>query len=198
MRKLILTSIGVGVVVVSFLIGRWWGSAGATGKLMQEVMQEEMMRYGKFADLDKSVLQSFPARSNVVTSGAYLMEVWFPGAHLPPHEIKLRCENGKISVPATNSFTRSGGSLTLSVTGNVVSWTEEGALFEANPEFVGLIDGDEMWGRVYGWNPGDQSVGIWRIYPKVDTSGQLGDAANAVKPFSSETNRTPSTAGSPR
>lgn len=168
MRKPILTCIGVGLAVLSFFIGRWWGGASATEKLMQE----EMIRYGKFANLDRTVLQGFPARSNAMTSGTYLMEVWFPdGAHPSPHEVKLRCENGKIVVPATNSFTRSGGPLTLSVTGNVVSWTEEGALYEANPEYVGLIDGGEMWGRVYGWNPGDQSVGIWRMYPKPYKTG---------------------------
>src|SRR5436305_13049503 len=98
MRKLILASFGVGVVVVSFFVGHWWGSRSAARKLMED----EMLRYGKFADLDRSVLQSFPARSNVITSGAYLMEVWFPGTHLAPHELILHCENGQISVPAPN------------------------------------------------------------------------------------------------
>ncbi len=134
MPKLILTSFGVGAVALSFFVGRWWGSGIASRKLMQE----EMMRYGKFADFDRSVLQSFPARTNVITSGAYLMEVWFPGTHLAPHEVNLHCENGQISVPAPNTFSRSGGSQTLSVTGNVVSWTQEGAGYEANPEYVWL------------------------------------------------------------
>jgi hypothetical protein len=38
--------------------------------------------------------------------------------------------------------------------------------------FVGLIDGDGMWGRVYvepgqGWREGDPPVyGVWRLHPK--------------------------------
>jgi hypothetical protein len=194
MRKLILTSIGVGVVMVSFLIGRWWGSGSAAERLMQE----EMMRYGKFSDLDRSVLPSVPARSNVMTSGAYLMDVWFSGTHLGPREVNLQCENGTISIPAPNTFTRSGGSQTLSVKGSVVSWTQEGAGYEANPKYVGLVDGDEMWGRVYGWSPGDQSVGLWRIYPKPSKTGQQDGAANGSQPIRSETNRTSSAAGSRR
>jgi len=140
MRKLILISIGVGVVVVSFFIGCWWGSGSAKGKLMQD----EMMRYGKFADLDRSVLQSFPTHSNFITSGAYFMDVWFPGTHLAPREVILHCENGQISVPAPNPFRRGGSSQTLLVTGNVVFWTEEGAGYEADPKYVGLIDGEEI------------------------------------------------------
>ena len=195
MRKLILTSFGVGVAVVSFFSGRWWGSGSAAGKLMQE----EVNRNGKFADLDRRVLQSFPARTNVITSGAYLMEVWFPGTHLAPHEVNLHCENGQISVPAPNTFSRSGGSQTLSVTGNVVSWTQEGAGYEANPEYVGLVDGGEMWGRVYGWNPGDQSVGLWRIYPKPNNkTGQQDGAASGSQLVRSETNSAPVAAGSGR
>jgi hypothetical protein len=101
-----------------------------------------------------------------MVSGTYLMDVWFPGTQLGTREVALRCENGQLSVPAPNTFSRSQGAQMLSVAGNVVSWTEEGALYEANPKYVGLIDGDGMWGRIYGWNPGDQSVGLWRIYPK--------------------------------
>ncbi len=192
MRKLILASIGVGAVVVSFFIGRWWGSTSAE----VELMEDEMRRYDKFADLDRSVLPSFQTRSNVITSGAYLMDVWFPGSHLAPREIILHCENGQITVPAPHTFNRSGGSQTLVVTGIVVSWTQEGAGYEADPKYVGLIDGSEMWGRVYGWNPGDQSVGLWRIYPKSNKTDQQAGPATGSQPIPSETNRTSQAAGS--
>jgi hypothetical protein len=161
-RRLVLISLGVGLAAVAFVVGRWCGSVSTSEKLMQE----EMSRWDQFALMDKTVLQTFPARSNTMTSGTYLMQVWFSKMNLGTQEVVFHCENGQISVPAPNTFSRSRGTQTLSVTGNVVSWTQEGSLYEANAKYVGLIDGDGMWGRVYGWNPGDQSVGFWRIYPK--------------------------------
>jgi len=165
-RSLLLVFIGLalaGVSFVSFVVGRWCSSFSASEKLMQE----EMRHWDQFAAMDKIVLQTVPTSSNTMTSGTYLMQVWFPKLNLGTREVVLHCENGQISVPAPNTFSRSGGSQALSLTGNVVSWTQEGALYEANAKYVGLVDGDGMWGRVYGWGPGEQSVGIWRIYPKV-------------------------------
>ena len=114
------------------------------------------------------MLQSLPLRSNTMTSGTYLVDVWFPASKLPTREIVLHCENGQINIPA---FNRNGGPQTLPVNGRVVSWTQEGAGYEANAKYVGFVDGDEIWGRVYGWNPGNQSLGFWRNYPKLNKSG---------------------------
>jgi hypothetical protein len=161
-RGLVLILIAAGLTGVSFVIGRWCGRVSTSEKLMQE----EMSHWDQFAAMDKAVLQTFPSRSNTMTSGTYLMQVWFPNLNLGTQAVVLHCENGQITVPAPNTFSRSGAAQTLSVTGHVVSWTQEGAGYEANPKYVGIVDGDGMWGRVYGWNRGVQSVGLWRIYPK--------------------------------
>ena len=95
MRKLILASIGVGAVVVSFFIGRWWGSTSAE----VELMEDEMRRYDKFADLDRSVLPSFQTRSNVITSGAYLMDVCFQGLILRPVRLSFTARMGRSLFP---------------------------------------------------------------------------------------------------
>ncbi len=168
MRKLTLILSGVAIAGLSFLIGQWWGSASAS----ERFMREEMRRWDKLATLDKSMLLGFSARSNNMGSGTYLMDVWFPGLQLPTREIALQCENGQLSVLA---FNRSGGSQTLSIVGNVVTGTQEGALYGPDAKYVGLLDGEGMWGRVYGWNPGDQSVGFWRVYPKPKKIGQPAD-----------------------
>jgi hypothetical protein len=157
-KKLVIIIAALVVTVFSFVLGRWWGSMSTSEKLMQE----EMRHWDQFAAIDKAALQTLPARTNKMTSGAYLMQVWFPKLNLGTQEVVLHCENGQISA---DKFSRSGAAQTLSVTGNVVSWTQEGAGYEANPKYVGLVDGDGMWGRVYGWGAGDQSVGFWRIYP---------------------------------
>ena len=158
----LLILLGIGITIVSFIIGRWWGSTSESGNQIQA----ELSRYDPLANLDMAVLQTLPTRSNTMTSGIFLKEVWFLKSQHWTNEVLLHCENGQISVPAPNTFSRNGNAQSLSVTGNVVSWTQEGALYEANPKYVGIVDGDGMWGRVYGWNLGDQSVGFWRIYPK--------------------------------
>lgn len=192
--KFLVMFAGIGIAIVSFVIGRWRGAVSESEKLMQE----EMSRYEKFASMDRAVLQTFPVQSNTMLSGTYLMQVWFPKSQVGTQEVILHCENGQISVPAPNTFSRSQSAQMLSVTGNVVSWTQEGAGYEANPKYVGLVDGDEMWGRIYGWGPGDESVGLWRIYPKPNKSGQPDRAANGSELIRLGINSTSSAATSRR
>jgi hypothetical protein len=182
MRKSILILSGVGVAWLSFVVGRWWGDANASERLMHE----EMSRWDKFAALDTNVLQSFPARRNTLASGAYLMDRWFVGHQRETWELALRCENGQVTVLGTNSFNRSRAPQSLSVNGNVISWSGEGILYEANEKYVGLIDGSEIRGRVYGWNPGDESIGLWRIYPKPLNSEQNSGVTKRSQPLISE------------
>src|SRR5262245_11800132 len=142
-RRLVLLFIGVGIAIASFVAGRFIGSVSASEKRMSK----EMNRLNQLAELDKTALQTFPVRSNTMTSGTYLMQVWFPKSQLEPRAIALRCENGQITVPG-GTFSRSGGAKQLAVTGNVVSWDQEGALYQMDAIYVGLVDGNEMWGRV--------------------------------------------------
>jgi hypothetical protein len=163
MRKVILIFLGVATAGLSFIIGTWWEGASTSEKLMPE----EMKHWDQLATLDRDLLKRFTVRSNTMTSGTYLMDIWFPQSTLPTQQVVLECEHGQITVAA---FSRNGGNQKLSIDGNIVSWTQEGAGYEANAKYVGLVDGNGMWGRVYGWNPGDQSVGMWRIYPKPSDS----------------------------
>ena len=51
---------------------------------------------------------------------------------------------------------------------HVVSWFEEGVLYDAGVKYVGLVSGDEMFGRVYNYSQErNGEVGFWRIYPEV-------------------------------
>lgn len=191
MRKVTLILPGFAIAALSFLAGRWWGSSGTSDKLMRE----EIIRWDQRAALDRSVLQSFPVRSNTMVSGTYLMDVWFPNSKLPTREVVLECEHGEISAAA---FSRNRERQKLSVDGSVIYWSQEGAGYEADAKYVGLVDGGEMWGRVYGWNPGDQSVGLWRVYPKPSHSDQTDGARIRSQSVRPETNRVSATAGSAR
>src|SRR5438105_2525138 len=108
MRRVGLILIAVGIAVVSLLIGRRCGRTAAEVK----AIRDEMKRVDQFAELDRTVLQTFPARTNAMVSGTYLMQVWFPRSQLGTQEVVLRCENGHITVPAPNRFNRSGSAQT--------------------------------------------------------------------------------------
>lgn len=125
-----------------------------------------MRHWEQLAELDKSFLKSVTARPNRLTTGNYVLETHFPG--LPPKidNLYLEFSNGRLIPPDSPRSHRNGMSDTFQVDGNVVSWHYEGILYMASAEFVGVIDGDMAWGRIYGWNPGNESIGIWRLYPK--------------------------------
>ena len=57
----------IGITIVSFIIGRWWGSTSESGNQIQA----ELNRYDPLANLDMAVLQTLPVRSNTMTSGLF-------------------------------------------------------------------------------------------------------------------------------
>ena len=118
------------------------------------------------AEFDRQTLAMISTKSNALISGTYSMTTWLPGNPAQVHELFLTVSNGIPIFSPTNAGHRNGMADTFTVNGKVVSWHMEGIFYEGNAEFVGLIDGNEMWGRVYGWNPGTEEIGIWRLSPK--------------------------------
>lgn len=92
------------------------------------------------------------------------METTFPGKPPTNCVLQLVFSNGQFALPKPAVCQRAGMHDTLVQNNNVVSWYNEGVMYEANAECVGLIDGNMIWGRIYGWNSGDESIGVWKIY----------------------------------
>ena len=90
----------------------------------------------------------------------------FPGKPPATEEVVLAFTDGRLTLPQSAKPHRNGMAETLVQNDNVVSWHCEGTMYEADAECVGIMDGNLIWGRIYGWNPGEEAIGVWRMYPK--------------------------------
>lgn len=101
-----------------------------------------------------------------MTSGSYTLEVCLAGKPVNTSLLDLVFFNGELS------NAREGHVANINQTGNVILFLkveeDEGPFLQ----FVGVIDGNEMWGRVYqvpgqGWHQGEPpNYGVWRVQPK--------------------------------
>lgn len=138
-------------------------------------------------EMDRSFFFKLSGRKNSITSGEYSFEVGFPGATVEKFEVQLTTEKGKIAI---NQFRtklpyslpeidpNSSGIFDIHQDGNVISWiyrySEEGPW----SYYVGLIDDDTIWGKVYimgaaEWYEYPPEIGTWIIRKKiVDTTNR--------------------------
>ncbi len=160
----------IAVAVISYFAGKWCGGM----RVSERAMKEQMRNWEQFAKVEESVLPTLPAHTNTMKSGNYIMQMWFADGTILSNAVSLTCANGQVRAA---KFKRNGDSEILVNSGSVASWTEEGAGYEANAGCVGVVDGDSMWGHIYGWNAGKQSVGLWRIYPATIANPDLDSGA---------------------
>lgn len=177
-RKIINIVMAVGLLIIAYGVG----SCRASYYASVNQMNRDFDHWKKLAELDRSFLTNVVTRPSALTSGTYVMETTFPGKTPTNWVLQLVFSNGQFALPKPTVQRRAGMADTLVQNGNVVSWCHEGIMYEADAECVGLIDGDAIWGRIYGWNPGDESIGVWRIYPQPAESGanQVPDTARKL------------------
>jgi hypothetical protein len=158
MKRILLIAMGLSLLVAAYIAGYL--------KATFDDGNAAMHHWEQLAELDKSFLKNVVASPNKLASGSHVLEIHYPG--LPPRfdYLDLTFTNGRLTQPDSAEPHRAGMGETFQVEGNVVSWHYEGIMYEANTEFIGIIDGNMAWGRVYGWNPGNESIGNWRLYPK--------------------------------
>ena len=115
---------------------------------------------------DREFLSKIPTHPNALVSGIYVLEVQFPGEPATLQDLNLAFVGGQFALKPSSELHVDGMEDTLVQNGNVVTWIEEGTGYLTNTEWVGLIDGEQLWGRVYNWGPDDQIMGYWRMYRK--------------------------------
>lgn len=159
MNRTVLAAIFVlAIVVAAYSVGYFRASGDHASR--------DFEHYKQLAELDRSFLTGVVTRPSTLTTGSYILETRFPGKAPKFDFLELMFSNGRFALPMPTAPRRHGMADTLVQNGNVVSWHHEGVMYESNAECVGLIDGNMIWGRIYGWNPGDESIGVWRIYSK--------------------------------
>ena len=161
-HKIIVIGLLIFVAVAAYYAGQIKSSFDSS--LAQ--MNRDFEHWDQLAQLDRSFLTNVIIRPSSLISGRYVLEIRFPGEPPLIDHLDLVVSNGLIALPKSNKPHRNGMADTLAQNGNVVSWHYEGIAYEANAECVGLIDENMIWGRVYGWNPGNESIGIWKLYPQ--------------------------------
>jgi hypothetical protein len=162
MKKVIIGCAFLLIGIIGYFVGVLY-EGGATSA---EAMKQDLRLRKLWADSDEVFLQRI-STSNSLVSGSFVMETWFPDQVSTTNQINLQIVEGKVVFPSSGmpQTNRDGMAETFFMLNNVVSWRQEGIMYEGNAEFVGIVSGDGMWGRMYGWNPGEQAIGFWRIYP---------------------------------
>lgn len=120
----------------------------------------------RMAELDKSLLKKLSVRPSNLTSGDYILEQQFSDKPFAKHEFHLKFTSGQFERPPSTTGHRSGMTENLSVEGQIISWHEEGIMYDGGITYVGLIDGEIAWGRAYDGNGDKNYVGFWRLYKK--------------------------------
>jgi hypothetical protein len=161
-QRIILVASMLVLIAIAYGVGHF----KASYDISVSQMNSDFEHWQSLAKLDRSFLTNIVTRPSTLTSGAYVMETTFPGKAPTNYVLDLVFSNGQFALPKPTNPKRAGMADTLVQRGNVVSWAYEGVMYEADAECVGLIDGNVIWGRIYGWNSGDESIGLWRIYPK--------------------------------
>jgi hypothetical protein len=165
MKHKIITIVAVlALLVIAYLAGQSNGSHTA----VEQQTERDLDLHKELVELDQSFLTNISTRPNTMSSGAYTLETRFAGSTTKESSLELEFSNGQLlkvtGLPIQD----------IVQTGNVVSWEQFDYDEGPSARYVGLIDGDVIWGRVYvkpgqGWREGEPpSYGVWRLYPKSD------------------------------
>jgi len=100
-------------------------------------------------------------------SGAYVLEIQMPSGDLTRRTLKIQFYDNQFALSAPRSPGRIGFEESANIEGNVVSWHDEGILYDAGVKYVGLVSGSQMFGHVYNYDQGPNGeVGFWRLFPQ--------------------------------
>ena len=168
-RKIVTIGIVLGLLITAYIVGQSNGSDSA----IRQQMKRDFLLHKTLMALDKSVLTNMTVRASTLTSGTYVLETRFTD----------ECSQVPLDIVFTNGewliktqTTVAGYLLTSGQPFKQDGKLVLGSMFdiEKGPtrEYVGLVDGNMAWGRVYqepghGWREGEPpAYGVWRLYPK--------------------------------
>ncbi len=104
---------------------------------------------------------------NKLKSGEYIFEVWLPGQKPDVSTITIPFKDGQFNYQKPETPGRTDMVTSAKIEFPAVSWHYEGMLWDPGIEYVGIVSGDMMWGRVYYYKQGPkEELGFWKMYPK--------------------------------
>ena len=174
MKKTPIKIVVIGAVLALFAMAFVTGRVIGIRSTSDLQSKRELELQDKLFELDQAFLKDVVTRPNTMTSGRYTLEIKLAGQMKKISVVELEFAKGKLvklsKLPIENIEN-------IVQTGNVVSWTQYDMDKGPIARFVGLIDGNVMWGRVYvgpgsGWRDDERPAhGVWRLYPA--TQGPL-------------------------
>jgi hypothetical protein len=166
LKKIVAICAAFCAVLALLAIAFWVGRAGGVERTSMLQTKRDLELHKQLVELDQSFLTNVVTRPNTLTSGLYTLEIRFAGKTEEVSALELEFSNGQLvqnpKLPIQH----------IVQTGSVVSWERYNMDEDPSSTFVGVIDGNVMWGRVYlepgqGWREGQPpAYGVWRLHPK--------------------------------
>ncbi len=153
----------IGAALLLPVIGYWVGQSHGSNKEVKHRTKRDLELHGQLVELDQWFLAGVATRPSIMTSGKYTLATRWAGRKTEVSMVDLEISDGRVSkmtgLPIQD----------IVQTGKVVSWEQVDMDEGPSARFIGLMDGDGMWGRVYvkpgqGWHEGEPpAYGVWRF-----------------------------------
>jgi hypothetical protein len=169
-RSIKITCGLLAILLIAYYIGRHGGHHSA----IVQRMKLDFEQHKALVLLDQSFLSTIATHPNTMTSGVYMLETRFAGKTSEETAVEVQIDNGQLVKLAKQPIQE------IAQKGSVVSWERYDMDEGPAARFIGLIDGNMMWGRIYlmpgsGWREGQPSAyGVWRLHPKPDKEQPTG------------------------
>lgn len=161
-RKIIINVIFLFILVIVYVAGLSVGSRTA----IRRRINRDLMLHKELVALDRSFLTNVATRPNTLISGNYILETQIAGKPAEVSSLRLEVSKGQLTKLSQMPIQD------IRQTGNVVSWERFDIDERPRTIYIGMIDGNRMWGKIYtepgqGWHEGESpNYGMWRLYPK--------------------------------
>ncbi len=173
MRR-ILMCMGIGLMIAGAAF--WYGRDVGSDRAVKQRITRDMMQHHQLLELDRTFLARMGVQPNALVSGRYLFAKTLAGETTSVTPVEITVTEGQLRI--VSGITAGN----FNQTGNVVTWQYVGNEMPV-AQYIGVIDGAELWGRIYvepgqGWHEGvPPNYGVWQLHRCFDTGVDLPDAA---------------------
>ncbi len=163
MKKiLIILPLAAILVFIGYQIASFRNSVAA--------MDEHFFRVSDVPSAELKFLKTLNSSTLIppnLQSGTYVLEIQMPSGKVSSKTLEIPFEDNQFAFKPTDNPARVGMEWTAVIEGNAVSWHSEGYGYDSGVEYVGVVSGRQMFGRVYNYvQTPEGEVGFWRIYPQ--------------------------------
>jgi hypothetical protein len=167
LKKILILCAVVAAIVFAFAFGKHLGVQDATEMHTKLRIKENSDLQQQLLQLDQSFLANLVTRPGTLISGTYKLDVQYAGQITKSFPVTLTFSNGKLVSMTTTAFHVQN----IVHASSVVSWNQFDLDEGPSADFIGLINGNQMSGKVYlhpgnGWHEEEPAAyGVWYLRP---------------------------------